>query len=66
MCGGCRCGGCGRAGQFGSRMKGGKDAASPRYIFTRLDDITRTIFHEADDHLLEYLNEEGQSIEPQW
>lgn len=45
---------------------GGKDAASARYIFTRLEKITRTIFHEADDKLLNYLTEEGQSIEPSW
>lgn len=54
------------AGQFGTRLQGGKDAASARYIFTRLEPITRTIFHESDDKLLDYLNEEGQNIEPQW
>ncbi len=54
------------AGQFGTRLQGGKDAASARYIFTRLERITRTIFHESDDKLLDYLNEEGQSIEPRW
>jgi hypothetical protein len=55
-----------RAGQFGTRLQGGKDAASARYIFTRLEPITRVLFHEADDKLLAYLSEEGQSIEPQW
>lgn len=54
------------AGQFGTRLQGGKDAANARYIFTRLDDITRKIFHPDDDHLLSYLIEEGQSIEPTW
>ncbi len=54
------------AGQFGTRLQGGKDAASARYIFTRLEQITRKMFHEADDALLAYLNEEGQSIEPEW
>ena len=54
------------AGQFGTRLQGGKDAASARYIFTRLEKITRTVFHESDDKLLDYLNEEGQSIEPRW
>ena len=54
------------AGQFGTRLQGGKDAASARYIFTRLEPITRVLFNEADDKLLTYLNEEGQSIEPQW
>ena len=32
-------------GQFGTRLQGGKDAASPRYIFTRLAHIARSLFH---------------------
>lgn len=28
--------------------------------------LTRHLFNEADDQLLNYLNEEGQSIEPEW
>ena len=52
------------AGQFGTRLLGGKDAASPRYIFTRLPALTRLIFHPSDDGLLEYLEDDGQSIEP--
>jgi DNA topoisomerase-2 len=51
-------------GQFGTRAMGGKDAASARYIFTALSPVTRTIFPEADDAVLDYLSEEGQSIEP--
>ncbi len=51
-------------GQFGTRLMGGKDAASPRYVFTKLEEITRLIFHPDDDALLEYLDEDGQSIEP--
>ena len=54
------------AGQFGTRLQGGKDAASPRYIFTRMAPLTRHLFNEHDDRLLSYLNEEGQSIEPEW
>lgn len=54
------------AGQFGTRLQGGKDAASARYIFTRLSPLARAVFHEADDPLLEYQNEEGQDIEPIW
>lgn len=46
--------------------QGGKDAASARYIYTRLAPMTRNLFHESDDALLDYLNEEGQSIEPTW
>ncbi|KAF7085410.1 hypothetical protein CFC21_088844 [Triticum aestivum] len=53
-------------GQFGTRNAGGKDAASARYIFTRLNPITRLIFPKDDDVLLNYLNEDGQSIEPSW
>ena len=56
----------GAAGQFGTRLQGGKDASSPRYIFTRLAAPTRHLFNEADDPLLHYLNEEGQDIEPLW
>lgn len=53
-------------GQFGTRLQGGKDAASARYIFTRLAPLARSLFNESDDRLLAYLNEEGQGIEPQW
>ena len=53
-------------GQFGTRIQGGKDAASARYIFTRIAPLTRHLFNEHDDRLLNYLNEEGQRIEPEW
>ncbi|ORY48818.1 DNA topoisomerase, partial [Leucosporidium creatinivorum] len=53
-------------GQFGTRLQGGKDAASARYIFTNVASITRTVFHPADDNVLDYLNDDGQSIEPSW
>lgn len=53
------------SGQFGTRRMGGKDSASPRYIFTKLEKITRTIFHPDDDELLNYLNDDGMSIEPE-
>ena len=53
------------SGQFGTRLQGGKDHASPRYIFTRLAPICRAIFPECDDALLDYLNEDGQVIEPE-
>lgn len=45
---------------------GGKDAASARYIFTMPNPVTRTMFQEDDDPLLNYLVEEGQSIEPDY
>ena len=53
-------------GQFGSRLQGGKDAASARYIFTRLSPLARKIFPKADDALLAYMTDDGQSIEPEW
>lgn len=51
-------------GQFGTRLQGGKDSASERYIFTLLNKITRTIFQQTDDNILEYLNDDGMSVEP--
>ena len=51
-------------GQFGTRLMGGKDAASPRYVFTKLENIARCLFHPDDDPLLAYLDDDGQSIEP--
>ena len=54
------------SGQFGTRLMGGKDAASPRYIFTLLSAAARAIFHPDDDALLDYQEEDGQRIEPQW
>lgn len=54
------------SGQFGTRLQGGKDAASARYIFTRLAPLTRKLYREEDDALLDYQFEEGQWIEPSW
>jgi DNA topoisomerase-2 len=51
-------------GQFGTRLQGGKDSASERYIFTMLNKITRTIYPTLDDNILEYLNDDGQMVEP--
>ncbi|OLP86476.1 DNA topoisomerase 2 [Symbiodinium microadriaticum] len=53
-------------GQFGTRLQGGKDSASARYIYTRLAPITRFLFPASDDPVLEYLSEDGMSIEPRW
>ena len=52
------------SGQFGTRLLGGKDAASPRYIFTRLDPLARLIFRESDESLTDNLDDDGLSIEP--
>jgi DNA topoisomerase-2 len=51
-------------GQFGSRLQGGKDSASERYIFTVLNKITQTIFNPSDNHILDYLNDDGLPVEP--
>jgi DNA topoisomerase-2 len=51
-------------GQFGTRLQGGKDSASERYIFTQLNKITRSIFPAVDDNILEYLHDDGLSVEP--
>tara|TARA_X000000368_G_scaffold112523_1_gene87754 strand:- start:1202 stop:4579 length:3378 start_codon:yes stop_codon:yes gene_type:complete len=51
-------------GQFGTRLSGGKDSASERYIFTMLNPITRCIFPQEDDMVLDYLDDDGQLVEP--
>lgn len=51
-------------GQFGTRLQGGKDSASERYIFTNLNKICRILFSEHDDAILKYLNDDGFPVEP--
>jgi len=51
-------------GQFGTRLNSGRDAASERYIFTQLNPITRLIYRAEDDAVLEYLDDDGQLVEP--
>ena len=53
-------------GQFGSRLQGGDDSASERYIFTQLNNLTRSIFPEADDSVLTYLDDDGTTVEPEY
>ena len=52
------------SGQFGTRLMGGKDHASPRYVFTRLEHQTRRIFPKADDDLLTHAYSDGRAVEP--
>jgi len=54
------------SGQFGTRLVGGTDAASPRYIFTHLAPVARLLFPEDDDALLTYREDDGQLIEPEF
>lgn len=53
-------------GQFGTRIAGGKDASSVRYIFTRLAPITEKVFVSEDSDLLNLLDDDGIQIEPAW
>jgi DNA topoisomerase-2 len=53
-------------GQMGSRISGGQDASSPRYIYTLLSKLTKLIFKDEDNSILNYLDEDGLSIEPEY
>ena len=53
-------------GQFGTRLAGGKDAASARYIFTLLSPVARKLFIADDDPSLNFLYEDNLKIEPEW
>ncbi|KAM6963798.1 DNA topoisomerase 2-alpha [Tautogolabrus adspersus] len=53
-------------GQFGTRLHGGKDSASPRYIFTMLSPLARLLFPAVDDNLLKYNYDDNQRVEPEW
>ena len=53
-------------GGFGSRASGGKDAAAARYIFTELQPITKKVFSLLDNPLLNYLQDDEQTVEPEW
>jgi len=51
-------------GQFGTRLQGGKDHASERYIFTMLNPITKFIYREADIPILNHLDDDGTRVQP--
>ncbi|XP_077595631.1 DNA topoisomerase 2-alpha [Stigmatopora nigra] len=53
-------------GQFGTRLHGGKDSASPRYIFTMLSPLARLLFPPTDDNLLKNNYDDNQRVEPEW
>jgi len=53
-------------GQFGTRLQGGDDAASARYIFTSLEPIGSSILSKADDPGLTWLEDDGQTVEPEY
>lgn len=51
-------------GQFGTRLQGGKDHASERYIYTMLNPVTKYIYREEDLPILKYLDDDGAVVEP--
>lgn len=52
------------SGSFGSRLAGGSDAASPRYIFTRLSPFARRVFSSLDEPIYDHAVDDGKIIEP--
>ena len=53
-------------GQFGTRLQGGKDSASPRYIHTYLQPNVRKLIREEDMDVLKYRDDDGLPVEPEW
>ncbi|KAI4159830.1 MAG: hypothetical protein LQ342_006248 [Letrouitia transgressa] len=53
------------SGNFGSRLQGGNDCASARYIYTRLSPFARRVFHSADEPLLTHNTDDAKLIEPE-
>jgi len=53
-------------GQFGTRLMGGKDHSSARYIYTLLEPYVNKIFIKEDTNILEYQNDDGYQIEPKY
>jgi len=50
-------------GRLGSRFNGGK-AAAPRYIYTRPGKLLPYILRKEDEALLDYVVDEGETLEP--
>jgi len=48
-----------------TRLRGGKDAASPRYIWTKFEDLTSKIFMIDDEPILKKQDDDGLPIEPE-
>ena len=44
---------------------GGNDSAQPRYIHTKLPDLTYKIYNKEDGHVLKYLDDDGFPVEPE-
>jgi DNA topoisomerase-2 len=53
-------------GQFGTRLEGGKDSASPRYIHTYLQPYVSSLVPADDLDVLVYRDDDGIPVEPEW
>ena len=53
-------------GQFGTRLEGGKDSASPRYIHTYLQPYVNSLVPADDLDVLVYRDDDGIPVEPEW
>jgi DNA topoisomerase-2 len=53
-------------GQFGTRLQGGKDSASPRYIHTYLHKHVANLVPQEDLGCLQYREDDGLPVEPYW
>ncbi len=53
-------------GQFGTRLVGGKDSASPRYIHTYLQPYIQNLVPSDDLDCLVYRDDDGILVEPEW
>jgi DNA topoisomerase-2 len=53
-------------GQFGTRIQGGKDSASPRYIHTFLQPYIQNLVPTDDLDCLVYRDDDGTLVEPEW
>jgi DNA topoisomerase-2 len=53
-------------GQFGTRLQGGKDSASPRYIHTYLQPYIPNLVASDDFACLKYRDDDGLPVEPEW
>jgi DNA topoisomerase-2 len=51
-------------GQFGTRLMGGEDAASARYIHTELMPVVKALVKKEDDAILEMALDDGTPYEP--
>lgn len=52
-------------GQFGTRGLLGKDAADPRYIYTRPQKWLPYVFRKEDEPIYNLIEEEGETVEPE-